>query len=108
MVGVLGLSGCSLPERTAGFDSVDPCERTLALGRAAEHEDKECVPALIGLLDSEDPAERMLAICLLEKKTGQTLGYEYSASEWERSQAIERWVAWRRGSEQGSATGGGQ
>ena len=46
------------------------------------------------MLDSDDPLTRLLAIQTLEDMTGQTLGYEQSASEFERSEAGGRWGRW--------------
>lgn len=91
------LQACSLPPRSADFQSIDPAERTLAIGRAAsQRPDPAATRALIGLLESEDPAERMLAIRTLERQTGQTLGYDYSASEPSRAAAVGRWDDWAR------------
>lgn len=90
------VSGCSLPERRADFDSIDPSERTLALARAAAAPDERMVDRLIVMLDSDDPAERMLAIRALENSTGETFGYHYAASEASRRAAVQRWVEWRR------------
>lgn len=101
----IGLSGCALPEQRADFNSPDPTERTLAVGHAAVDPDPATIPELIGLLESEDPAERMLAIRTLEIQTGQTLGYEYTASEPSRHQAVQRWAEWEQG-RRGAASGG--
>lgn len=101
----IGVSGCALPGQRADFESPDPAERTLAVGHAAADPDPATIPELIRLLESEDPAERMLAIRALEKQTGQTLGYEYAATEPSRQEAVKRWVAWERG-QRGKASGG--
>lgn len=92
-----GIQGCSLPARRADFNSTDPAERTLALGQAADDADRASIPDLIALLESEDSAERMLAINALEKKTGQRLGYDYADPDPARREAVERWVAWHQG-----------
>lgn len=97
LVGCAALCGCSLPGQRADFASTDPAERTLAVGQAAESDDPEMIPSLIRLLESEDPAERMLAIRALEKRTGQTLGYDHADAEARRTEAVQRWVAWQRG-----------
>lgn len=66
----------------------------MALGAAARAGDRGRIPDLIVMLDSSDPAQRMLAIRTLERMTGQTLGYDHAAPEPERAQAIDRWVKW--------------
>lgn len=90
------LAGCSMPAQRADFSSNDPQERTLAVAKAARDEDRRSVPQLIQVLQSTDPAERMLAIETLERITGQTLGFEYWAPAPARREAIERWQAWWR------------
>lgn len=49
------------------------------------------------MLDSHDPAVRLMAINGLERLTGQTLGYAYSDPEPKRTIAIDRWVRWAKG-----------
>ena len=51
---------------------------------------------LIGALESDDAAERMLAITALERITGETFGYDFAAPRAERTAAIGRWLEWRR------------
>ncbi len=103
LVASAALVGCSLPGQRADFASRDPAERTLAVARAAETTDPESLPALIRLLESDDPAERMLALRALEKRTGQTLGYDHCDSEPRRAEAVRRWVAWQRATNPGAA-----
>lgn len=83
---------CSGAERRADFGSIDPSERTAAAARAAEARDTSAVPHLVRMLDSSDGAMRMVAIGALERITGERLGYEATAPEPERRQAVERWV----------------
>lgn len=90
------LIGCSQPSRRADFSSVDPSERTLAIGHAARDRDEGSIRSLIALLDSNDPAERMAAIRTLERLTGQTLGYDHAAPESARREAVARWEEWGR------------
>lgn len=90
-----GAGACSLPARQADFRSNDPQERTLAVAQAARDPDGASVPQLIQMLQSSDAAERMLAITTLERITGETLGYEYSAPESARRAGVARWVAWQ-------------
>jgi len=89
------LAGCS-PPVDARFESPDPQGRTMALARAAERrsEAAEDLRQMIALLDSADPAQRMLSIRALERATGQTLGYRHYEAEPERLAAQERWAAW--------------
>ncbi len=91
---VLGLSatlvGCQ-PVQT-GFDSPAPTKRIDAIVEASALEDPESLGKLIEQLESPDPAARMLAIRALEKRTGETFGYDHAAPRWERIEAVHRWV----------------
>ena len=92
---VSGLSGgCSAPEARPDFHSNDTAARFLAIREAAVARDRTKIPDLISRLDSDDPAERLLALNALQRITGQTLGYDYTSSDAERSAAVSRWVAW--------------
>ncbi|MEM0984147.1 MAG: hypothetical protein AAGI17_09380 [Planctomycetota bacterium] len=94
MLAVLAsLGGCfSTPE---GFDSPDPNRRLDAIVDAArEPGSTESIPMLIEQLESLDPAARLFAIRTLEKKTGETFGYDHAANAWERSGAVRRWADW--------------
>lgn len=73
-----------------------PGDRVRAVAASARGETPEDLDALIDALDSDDPAERMLAISALKRLTGLTLGYDFSASRAERTASIGRWVEWRR------------
>jgi len=77
-----------------GFDSPEPAARMEAALDAAARGDSAAIPDLIALLDSDDPATRLVAIGALERLTGQTLGYHYAAPEQERADAVGRWVEW--------------
>lgn len=96
----IGLTACG-PTITADFDSAEPAARNAAIVEAAAKNDRAAVPDLVRMLDSDDPATRLLAINALEKITGERLGYEYTAPEHERVKAVERWL-------QRVAKGGGQ
>lgn len=102
-----GLSACSLPPQRADFSSPDPQERTLAVARAAREDDRQSIPYLIQTLESPDPAQRMLAIGSLERLTGQTLGYEYWATDPVRRASIDRWQAWWREAQNAPGPGPG-
>ena len=97
MTAGLALGACSSPAPQPDARSPDPVERTLAAAEIIRSEDRSRVPELITMLDSHDPAVRMLAIGGLERLTGQTLGYSYADPEPKRTIAIDRWVRWARG-----------
>ena len=88
------MSGCSLPEERADFDSISPAEQTRAIVDAARDRDRAAIPDLINELESSDPAARMLAIATLRELTNQDLGYHPTAAESERRLAIVRWRQW--------------
>ena len=77
-----------------GFDSPEPAARIDAAVKAAGDEDLSSVPGLITMLESDDPASRLVAIRALERLTSETMGYDHAASEGEREEAVARWVAW--------------
>jgi HEAT repeat protein len=74
------------------FDSPEPAARNAAIVRAADQGDRSAIPDLVRMLDSDDPATRLLAIRTLERLEGTTLGYDHAASIPDRDQAIARWV----------------
>lgn len=88
-----GVAGCLGPA-PGGFDSPEPGRRIEAAARAAERRDRAAIRPLISMLDSDDPAARLVAIRALERITGQTLGYDHAAPEHERRLAVERWMEW--------------
>lgn len=73
------------------FDSPEPAARTTAVVRAAATGDRSAMPNLVRMLESDDPATRVLAIATLEQLTGERMGYDAEASELERGRAIRRW-----------------
>jgi len=79
-----------------GFDSPEPAARMEAAVDAVARNDRKAIPDIIALLDSDDPATRMVAIRSLERLTGQTLGYSHAAPKADRLKAIDRWVNWQR------------
>ena len=91
------MAGCALPDQRASFDSDDPIERSLAASKAASVRDAQSVPELVAMLESADPAQRMVAIASLERITGQRMDYDPSAPEWERQKAVRGWITWLRG-----------
>lgn len=76
------------------MDAPDPGARLHAIEEAARTRDQNAVPRLVSLLDSDDPAVRMLSIRTLEEITGQTQQYDYAAPYLERRAAIDRWNQW--------------
>lgn len=97
--------GCASPESVVGFDEADTGARMRAIRQAASSGDESAVPGLIGRLESDDPAERLLAIRVLEKLTGQTQGFDYAASIEQRDASIRRWVEWYEGEHKVKAGG---
>lgn len=91
-VGLVG-AGCSSPAR--GFASPDPGARLDAAVDAAARKDRSSIPELIKLLESDDPAARLVAINTLHRLTGTTNGYDHAAPEPERRAAVDRWVDWQ-------------
>jgi hypothetical protein len=95
----LGPPACSAPGQRADLGSVDPIERSLGVGRTLHAADqrepsRDELAELIEMLDSADPAQRLLAIRALERLTGRTRGYEHWAPRVERDAAVRRWVEW--------------
>jgi hypothetical protein len=89
-----------------GFDSPNPGAKLDAITDTAAAEDRSHVKDLIECLDSDDPAVRMVSILTLERLTGQTLGYDFAAPEWEREPAVRSWVEWYREGHAEADTGG--
>jgi HEAT repeats len=93
LIPALFLTACG-PTITADFDSPEPAARNAAIIKAVETHDASAVPDLVRMLDSDDPATRLLAINALERITGQTMGYDHAAPERDRREATERWQKW--------------
>ena len=106
-VWVAGVAGCADPESAVGFHEKDPAARLRAIRQAAATRDASAVPSLIGLLQSDDPAERLLAIGALERITGETRGYDHAAPIDERNAAVERWASRYTGTSGGGGGGRG-
>ncbi|MFT3685234.1 MAG: hypothetical protein QM783_09965 [Phycisphaerales bacterium] len=90
------LGGCAASPGPDTFASVDPAGRMHAAAVADANHDTSAVPMLVEMLSSDDPAERLVAIGVLEKLTGQRLGYSPTASSHSRKLAVERWYDWLR------------
>lgn len=94
------LVGCGGPSIEPGFESVDPQERTAALLDAARSGDASATPELVIMLDSSDPAERMLADETLRRLTGEDFGYRHYDPEPQRREAAKAWRQWWEQGEQ--------
>ena len=87
----LALIGCAPPASQGGFDSPNPASRLYAIEKAVHHDDQAAVEDLVILLDSVDPAARLMAIEALSRLTGETYGYRYDDDRVDRDAAIVRW-----------------
>jgi hypothetical protein len=87
----LTLTGCTPPASEGGFDSPNPASRLYAIERAVHDNDQAAVEDLVILLDSVDPATRLMAIEALSRLTGETHGYRYDDDRFDRDAAIVRW-----------------
>jgi len=85
-------AGCGQPSMTGGFDAPNPAAKMHATVQAARTGDRGAIVHIVELLDSDDPAVRLLAINALRRLTGETHGYEFDAPLDERDAAIRRWV----------------
>ncbi|GJQ28477.1 MAG: hypothetical protein HBSAPP03_03610 [Phycisphaerae bacterium] len=86
--------GACGPTIVPDFNSPEPAARNAAIVQAVDNRDASKIPDLVRMLDSDDPATRLLAIQALERLTGQRYGYDPAASATEREPAIAKWVAY--------------
>lgn len=89
---VLAAGGC--PTYQPSFDSDDPQMRLAEAVRSATRDDPADYPHLVEMLDDGDIEARMLAIEVLERRTGTTRGYEYDAPPERREGPLKEWQAW--------------
>ncbi len=89
------LVGCSssVPVSQGTLDSPDPASRMYAIRRAGQNRDQSKVGQLVELLDSADPAERLLVIQSLEMITGTRMDYDPYETSQQRETSIRRWTA---------------
>ena len=73
------------------FDSPEPAARNAAIVHAASSNDQTAIPDLVRLLESDDPATRLLAITTLERLTGETHGYIARDRSSNRAVAVKAW-----------------
>ena len=90
-------SGPSISE--GGLDSPDPAARLYAIQRAGQTKDRSKIMPLIERLDSDDAAERLLAINALERITGTRHGYDPYGTAQQRVSAIDAWVDYAKSSQ---------
>ncbi|MBY0309459.1 MAG: hypothetical protein K2Q09_12010 [Phycisphaerales bacterium] len=90
-------AGCSGAHAPDTLNSGDPAGRMHAAALAAAAGDVSAEGALVQMLRSDDPAERMVAIGSLERLTGERMGYSPAGSPEARRQAVARWEAWLAG-----------
>ncbi|MDX2133095.1 MAG: HEAT repeat domain-containing protein [Planctomycetota bacterium] len=83
--------GCAASVRP-DFNSPDPAARNAAIIEAYAARDDKAIPDLVRMLDSDDPATRLLAIRTLESLTGTRLGYDPAAPSFEREPAVRAWA----------------
>lgn len=93
---IVGFVGWSLCPGCGGairpdFDSAEPAARNAAIVQAARTNNRAAVPDLVRMLDSDDPATRLLAISALERLTGHRRGYDPTESQASRDEAVSRW-----------------
>lgn len=91
LIPVLVLSACG-PAIVPDFNSPEPAARNAAIVKATAEQDAKAVPDLVRMLDSDDPATRLLAIQALERITGERLGYDPAAGNEAREPAMLRWA----------------
>lgn len=68
--------------------------RLAAAVRSAGSNDPADYPRLVELLDDGDIEARMLAIEVLERRTGTTRGFDYAAPPEQRAGPLKEWRAW--------------
>ena len=100
------LTGCAPPIPDGGFNAPDPASRLYAAAQVAANwssiqppEDRKRPPIatlqqLVVMLESSDPAERLVASETLQMVTGENFGYEASDPLPERFLAVNRWRSW--------------
>lgn len=87
------VTGCSSKEKPS-LTASDPYAQNEWIANAVTAGDMSAVPGLIELLDSSDPAERLVAIGALRSITGLDHGYRIADPPAIRGQAVDRWVVW--------------
>lgn len=101
----VALAGCTAVPKP-DFASPEPGARNAAIVDAAARGDASARVQLVQMLESDDPATRLLAISTLQRLTNQTFGYDYAQPEVKRRPAVVRWAAWAREQAPAPAKGG--
>ncbi len=96
MLLAVALGACG-PTIRPDFNSPEPAARNAAIVRAMADRDERAIPDLVRMLDSDDPATRLLAINALESLTGTRLGYDPAASPQARAPGVRAWADYVRG-----------
>lgn len=86
------LGGCASYD--ARFDSPDPTMRMLAIVESSGSNADADYPHLVAALDDGDPEVRLLAIRVLERRTGTTRGFDWAAPAAQRAGALKEWKEW--------------
>ncbi len=96
LLAVTGLlmGGCSVQGEEPSLTASDPQAQNSWIAHAVEARDMSAAPGLIELLDSSDPAERLVAIGALRSITGENHGYRIADPPTVRAAAADRWEAW--------------
>lgn len=100
LVALGAIAGCVSREKPS-ITADDPQAQNEWIAEAVDKGDWSAVPGLIELLDSSDPAERLVAIGALRSITGENHGYRIADPPAIRAQAADRWAAWWIEHEQG-------
>ncbi|MHC4618872.1 MAG: HEAT repeat domain-containing protein [Planctomycetota bacterium] len=89
------LAGCGDSFRrevgVSDLEDPNPTVRIMAIKWAGDNKVSSAVPALVDLLEDEDPSVRFYAIEGLERITGKDHGYDYRAGPSQRAAAVKRW-----------------
>ena len=102
---MLGVSACAPPIPDGGFHGPQAASQIYAaikLVRTYRGPDatasgippRAALEALVGMLDSSDPASRFVAVEALRDLTGETFGFDPSDPLPERATAAQRWKTW--------------
>lgn len=106
VLGILLAIGCAPPIPDGGFDAPDPSSRIYAAVEVAQRWNsteppearvrppKATLQHLVVMLQSSDPAARLIAGDTLKLVTERDFGFDASASPPVRFQAMERWRTW--------------
>jgi hypothetical protein len=91
----LALLSCSSTADLRGVDSHDPAGKIDAIAAGDSRPvDAAMLRFLVAQLNSDDSAVRIAAISVLQRKTGQTLGFAAYDPPQQRNLAIAAWVDW--------------